>query len=60
MEDEIVWLTEERTFAKLIRHGAHYSVVEYVRNGMEYEEVIENDEFKFVELWSEEHDDDEN
>lgn len=47
--NEIVWLTEERTFAQLINLGAHYSIVRYTHGHIDYEVLISNDEFKYVE-----------
>lgn len=44
-EPEIVWLTEERTYAYLVRLGAYYSTVLYTRGGIDYEVQIPNDEF---------------
>lgn len=49
MDDDIVWLTEERTFARLVEMGAFYSVVKYTRDGIDYEVIVENDEFVFGE-----------
>lgn len=46
---EIVWLTEERCFAQLLNLGAYMSTVRYTRGGIEYEVLIDNDEFEFYE-----------
>ena len=49
LNDEIVWLLEDRTFAFLVNMGAYYSIIN--RTGQAgNEELIENKEF---ELWSE-------
>lgn len=48
-EPEIVWLVEERTFARLVQLGAFFSVVEYTREGIDYEVVVTNDEFDYWE-----------
>lgn len=45
MQNEIVWLTEERTFGELITLGAYYSLVRYTRGGIDYDVLISNDEF---------------
>ena len=45
LKREIVWLTEERTFAELIQRGAYLSLVRFTRGGYDYEIVVENDEF---------------
>lgn len=42
---EIVWLTEERTHAVLVRRGATFSLVRYSLSGYDYEILVENDEF---------------
>lgn len=42
---EIVWMVEERTFAEMVRRGAHFSVVKYSQGGYEYEILVGNDEF---------------
>lgn len=46
---EIVWLTEERTYAYLVRRNAFFSLVRYSRGGIDYEIEIENDEYVFRE-----------
>lgn len=43
--NEIVWLTEERTYGELLSLGAHYSMVRYTRGGIDYEVLVSNDEF---------------
>lgn len=48
-EDEIVWLTEERCFARLLQMNAYYSTVKYTRDGIDYEVQVANDEFDFRE-----------
>lgn len=45
--NEIVWLTEERTFARLHHLGAFFSLVSYTRGGIDYEVLVGNDEFEF-------------
>lgn len=57
-EDEIVWLTDERLFAHLIVRGAWFSIVRYTRAGIEFEVLIENDEYIFREDHAIESDDD--
>lgn len=46
---EIVWLTEERTYAYLMSLGAYFSLVKYTRGGIEYEVFVDNDEFEYRE-----------
>lgn len=48
-EPEIVWLTEVRTYAFLIKRNAFDSLVRYVHDGIEFEVWIENDEYVFRE-----------
>lgn len=45
-EVEIVWLLEDRHFAILLHRGAYYSTVKYKRDGMDYEVIIENDDYE--------------
>lgn len=46
----LVWLTYERCFGSLVgRVGAYYTTIAYTKNGIDYEEDIENDEFELVE-----------
>lgn len=47
---EIIWLLEERTYGILVKLGAFFSTVRYVKDGTDFEVLIENDEF---ELWKE-------
>jgi hypothetical protein len=46
---EMVWLLTQRRWAVLTHLGAHYSTVEWVENGIEYEDIIENDDYEFLE-----------
>lgn len=46
---EYVWLTEERTYAELVSLGASFSRVRYTRGGIDYEVLVENDEFEYRE-----------
>ena len=47
LPNEIVWLEEERCFAELVRLGAYCSHVRYTRGGIEYEVLVDNDEFTY-------------
>lgn len=49
MDDEIVWLKEERRPAILVSRGAFFSVIRYITNGIEYEVDVENDDYEFWE-----------
>lgn len=49
-EPEIVWLHDERTYAILVSMGAYYSKVKYTRGGIDYELIVDNDDF---ETWEE-------
>lgn len=44
-----IYLTEERVFGTMIKMGAFYSTVNYTKGGNEYEVMVENDEFVFLE-----------
>jgi len=45
---EIVWLTEERAFGRVIRQGAFFSLIAYSQGGIDYEVLMENDEFESI------------
>lgn len=45
--EEIVWLTDERCFAVLVKLGAHFSTVRYNKEGIDYEVIVFNDEFDY-------------
>jgi len=53
--DEIVWLTEERTYARLIEVHAYHSVVEFTRGGIDYRIIVVNDEYVYREDHAIEH-----
>lgn len=44
---ELLWLTEERCFAEMVTNGAHCSIVKYTREGIDYEVIVDNDEFTY-------------
>jgi hypothetical protein len=46
--DRIVWLTYERTFGYLVTEGAHFSRIRYQAGGMEWDVLVENDEFEII------------
>lgn len=48
-EDEVVWLTEERVYGILMARGTWFSMVRYSRGGIDYEVLVENDEYIFRE-----------
>lgn len=48
--EEVVWLKEQRRFGILVQWNAHYSIVSYREDGVDYEVEIENDDY---DLWSE-------
>jgi len=54
-EPEIVWLTEERRYAEIIYRGAYFSYVKYTLGGIEFEVLIENDDYVFREEYPFEH-----
>jgi hypothetical protein len=45
----VVWLYEEKAYGTVEKMGAFASLVKYKKDGIEYEELIENDEFAIVE-----------
>lgn len=46
---EVVWLLEKRRYALLLNMGAYYSQVLWTENGIDYEDLIPNDEWEFWE-----------
>jgi len=44
-----VWLIEEKIWAQIINHNAYYSTVRYTLDGIQYEEILENDSFMTME-----------
>ena len=47
--EEVIWLIEERTFGTLLNLGAYYSMVRYTKKGIDYEVLLSNDEFDYVD-----------
>jgi hypothetical protein len=45
----LIWLKYERVYGTIVNMGAYYSTVSFHKNGIDYEVVVENDEFYFVE-----------
>lgn len=40
-------LLENRTLAELVRRGATFSLVRYTRGGIDYEVLVENEDYEF-------------
>jgi len=45
MFNRLVWMIEEQVTAELINYGAYTSRVKFVYEGLEYDELVMNDEF---------------
>lgn len=45
---EIVWMIEERTYALLVHLGAHFALVRYTRGGIDYEVLVDKDDFEYI------------
>lgn len=45
----IVYLHTEHTYGTVEKMGAFASVVKYTKDGIEYEELLENEEFAIVD-----------
>jgi hypothetical protein len=45
MFHRLVWMIEEHVTAELISFGAHSSRVKYFTNGIEYDEIVMNEDF---------------
>jgi len=45
MFNTLVWMIEEQVTAEIISYGAYSSRVKFIHNGIEYDEIVMNDEF---------------
>lgn len=45
MFNRLVWMIEEEVTAEIISYGAFSSRVKFIHNGIEYDEIVMNDEF---------------
>ena len=47
----LVWIPEEHVIGEMVGSGlgAFYTTVKYIKGGMEYEVLMENDEFTLLE-----------
>jgi len=45
MFNKLVWMIEEQVTAELINYGAYTSRVKFVYQGLEFDELVMNDEF---------------
>lgn len=45
----IVYLHEEKVYGTIEKMGAFDSIVKYRKDGIEYEELVENDEFAIID-----------
>lgn len=46
----LVWLTDELVYGYIVGPmGAYYTTVRYTKQGMEYEVLLESDEFVLIE-----------
>ena len=54
----LVWLTEERCYGFIVGpQDAYYTLIRYTNMGVEYEVLVENDEFEILEDLNEYDDD---
>jgi hypothetical protein len=54
----LVYIIDDEVYGTIVgRMGAYYTTVVYVKGGMEYEVLLENDEFELMEDEIIEHDD---
>lgn len=45
-----VWVVEEHVIGEIVNGlGAYYTTIKYVKGGIEYEVLMENDEFTLLE-----------
>lgn len=52
-----VWIPDEEVYGLIVQHGAYVSLVQFVKDGLDIEIWMENDELEPVEIWEEESDD---
>lgn len=45
MFHRLVWMIEEQVTAELVSFGAHSSRVKYFTNGIQYDEIVMNEDF---------------
>jgi hypothetical protein len=45
MFHRLIWMIEEQVTAELVSFGAHSSRVKYFTNGIEYDEIVMNEDF---------------
>lgn len=45
MFHRLVWMVDEKVTAELISYGAFSSRVKYFHNGIEYDEIVMNEDF---------------
>ncbi len=45
----IVWIHEEQIYGTLVSEGAFVSKIKYSKDGIEYNVLLENDEFTIIE-----------
>lgn len=53
MDAELVWLHDERTFASVLRRDAYTSMVRYVREGITFEVMVDNDDYDYITEFNE-------
>jgi len=41
---ENIWIESERCWGEVLKHNATFSIVKFYKNGMMYEEIIENED----------------
>lgn len=49
MFNRIVWMVEEQVSAELVSMGAFSSRVKFILDGIEYDEIVMNDDFIFID-----------
>jgi hypothetical protein len=49
MPREAVWIFEQGRWGWLVNRGAFFSVVTWTEDGLDYEDIISNDEYEFWE-----------
>ncbi len=49
MGRDLVWLETEGIEAEVVNLGAVFSTVRYISGGIEYEILVENEEFEYID-----------
>lgn len=58
-DSRVVWVDDEKVFGTIVGSlGAYYTIIRYIKGGIEHEVLMENDEFTLLEDFFEHDSDD--